>query len=143
MFIDSVIKYTNKEIYDLSCSETMIVAANDYFNLDLSSDAIHMMAPFSSGMMVEETCGALSGAIAVLGILFTRECSHNSPFMKEMVQEFIERFNKKTSSINCIELKSLYRSETKGCYDIIVYAGEILQDMIMREYDQITRKGMD
>jgi C_GCAxxG_C_C family probable redox protein len=143
MFINTVLKYRNMDLYDLSCSETILVAANDYYKLDLSQDAIHMMAPFSSGMMVEETCGALTGAIAVLGILFTVERSHTSPLLKKLVQEFIDRFNKKTSINNCAKLKILYQTEEKGCRDIVVWAGQILEDIISREKLQAKHGRMD
>ena len=81
-------KFRDKNKYDLSCSETMIYAANEKYNLGLTESHFHMMAPFSGGMYEGQTCGILTGAIAVLGILFTDHVSHNSPLLNDEVIEF-------------------------------------------------------
>ncbi|KEH98766.1 C-GCAxxG-C-C family (seleno)protein [Clostridium botulinum] len=133
MFIDIMKKYRDKTTYDLSCSETMIYAANEAYNLNLDEKTLKALAPFSGGMWTETTCGAISGALAVLGILFTNERAHKSEHLKELVIEFQNKFNSKLTSSKCNELKPLYRTEEHGCNSIIFIAGEILDEIILRE----------
>ncbi len=130
---DLVLKYQNKEIYDLSCSETILYASNEYFNLGLEASHFKMIAPFSGGMYIEETCGIASASLTVLGILFTDGVAHNSPRLKEISKAYLERFTQIYGSINCGLLKSEYRDEFTGCKDLIVEASLILVD-IVNEY---------
>ncbi|MFD3158538.1 C-GCAxxG-C-C family (seleno)protein [Haloimpatiens sp. FM7330] len=133
MLTEIIKKYRDKSRYDLSCSETMIYAANEAYNLNLDKKTLKALAPFSGGMFKEDTCGALTGSLAVLGILFTNEVAHKSDHLKELVQEFHNKFEEKLKSRNCAELKPMYRSETKGCNDIIYTSGEILDKIVTRE----------
>ncbi|QZY54451.1 C-GCAxxG-C-C family (seleno)protein [Crassaminicella profunda] len=133
MFIEIIKKYRDKTKYDLSCSETIIYAANEAYDLNLDQKTFRAMAPFSGGMWVEEVCGAISGALAVLGILFTNNVAHESDYLKELTLEFFEKFEKKLGSINCTKLKEMHRTEEEGCNKVIYIAGEILDEIIIRE----------
>ncbi len=93
MLLDVVKKYYGEE-YDLNCAETMLYAANEEYGLNLSKETFKTMAAFGGGMGVESTCGVITGAISVLGILFTKERAHESDYVKTLTQEFIENFNK-------------------------------------------------
>jgi C_GCAxxG_C_C family probable redox protein len=84
-------------------------------------------------MTVEDVCGAVTGSIMVLGTMFVDKKAHESDRIKILTREFIERFNKKMGTVNCRELKALYRDDDKRCMDIILAAGEILEDIVKRE----------
>ena len=129
----SILKFYDSSQFDLSCSETILHAANERFDMHLPDSAFHIMAPFSGGMMIEDTCGALTGSIAVLGLLFTDNVAHNSPRLKVLVKEFFENFTSSMNSVTCSVLKENYRSEQSGCLEIILLAGEILESIITRE----------
>ncbi|WP_373898693.1 C-GCAxxG-C-C family (seleno)protein [Haloimpatiens sp. FM7315] len=133
MLKDIVKKYRDKEKYDLSCSETMVYAANEAYSLNLDEKTLKALAPFSGGMWTEDTCGAITGSLAVLGILFTDKRAHNSDQLKELVIEFQEKFEEKLKTKKCDRLKSMYRKEEEGCNDIIYVASEILDYIIVRE----------
>lgn len=139
MYVETVRHYSDKSVYDYSCSETMLIAADRYYKLNLPSDAFHMMAPFSGGMKVEGTCGALTGGLAVLGILFTRDRAHDSPLLGELTQEFLSRFMASRGSLDCSQLKAAYRTEETGCLEIVLEAARLLETLIEREAHQITR----
>ncbi|WP_242846087.1 C-GCAxxG-C-C family protein [Clostridium novyi] len=94
MFIDVMKKYRDKSQYDLSCSESMIYAANEAYNLNLDTKTLKALAPFSGGMWTGTTCGAISGSLAVLGIMFTDKTAHNSAHLKSLVIEFQDKFQK-------------------------------------------------
>lgn len=130
MLHDFIKKYRNKDIFDLSCSETIVMAANDAYNLNLNDDFLHAMAPFSGGMYADQTCGALTGGLAILGVLFTDKTAHNSEFLKEINQFFFKAFKEKLSCFNCENLKELHRTEESGCNSIMYATGEVLENTI-------------
>ncbi len=132
MLRDCALKYFDKS-YDLSCSETMITAANDYYDLKIDTDAFRAMAAFGGGVQVEDICGALTGAAAVIGILYTTGKAHISPKMKELTQELVNKFKDKLGMHLCSDLKAKYRTEEKRCSDIIAATADILEEIVQRE----------
>lgn len=123
-------KYTDKKNYDLSCSEAIIYAANEKYNLGLSEREFNMLAPFSGGMMEQETCGIVTASISVLGIMFTKGVSHNSPLMTEAVIDLKQRFRAKYGSTICSSLIKNHRDDIVGCENLINEASEILDEVI-------------
>lgn len=143
MLIEKIKKFSDKTIYDLSCSETLLSAANECYNLNLDQKSIYMMAPFSGGMMIEESCGALTASISVLGILFTDQYAHNSELLKLLVNEFFENFYQEMNSFNCKKLKDSYRTEENGCMEVIKTAAIVLDAIVTREKGNIILSEMD
>ncbi len=132
MLLDVVKKYYGEE-YDLNCAETMLYAANEEYGLNLSKETFKTMAAFGGGMGVESTCGVITGAISVLGILFTKERAHESDYVKTFTQEFIKNFNKECNSLNCDKLKELYRNDEIRCLNIVEKGAVILDNIVTRE----------
>lgn len=131
-------KYRDKKKYDLSCSETIIYAANEKYNLGLTTSHFKMMAPFSGGMYERETCGIVTGAIAVLGILYTDQVSHNSPLLQEAVIEYKTLFKERFGSKICESLIETQRDDITGCDDLIVQGGNLLEEVIAK-YQKVTQ----
>lgn len=132
MLIENCKKYYDKS-YNLNCAECILYAANDEYGLGLDKKDFKLAAGFGGGMAVEGTCGALTGAIMVLGLSFVNEKAHESDKIKILTKEMVERFTETLKSINCKELKALYRDDQKRCFDIIKSSAEILDDIIKRE----------
>ncbi|RQD68089.1 MAG: hypothetical protein D5S00_09360 [Tindallia sp. MSAO_Bac2] len=132
MLKDKAVEYYSPK-YDLNCAEAMIYSANDIYDLKLEKSTLKTMAGFGGGMAIEDTCGALSGAIAVLGVLFVREKAHESHQMKEMVTDYMYRFKEEMGSIKCDQLKKNYREDAPvKCRKVVFVAAELL-DQIVRE----------
>lgn len=123
-------KYRNKDLYDLSCSETIVMAASDAYKLNLSEDFFHALAPFSGGMYQDEACGALTGSLAILGVLFTEKSAHDSEILKEINEYFFKNFKSRLSETRCEKLKELHRREDIGCNPVIFEAGKALEETI-------------
>ena len=104
MLVDRVIKYYDKE-YDLNCAECMLVAVNEEYNLNISKQTLMAMASFGGGMTIGSVCGAITGSIAALGIMFTTERGHQSPQVKVMTSKFMNEYYKRTGSLDCLPLK--------------------------------------
>ena len=133
---DLIIKYKSGN-YDLSCSEAILYASNDRYNLGLDERHFHMMAPYSGGMLSEDTCGIVTASLAVIGILFTNKVAHQTEGLSEITNRLIDRIKEELSSINCFELKEKHRSETTGCTGIIIRGAQILEEVISEYESQI------
>ena len=123
-------KYRNKGLYSFNCAETMVYSANEYYQLELSEDALKMAAGFGGGMFEKHLCGIVSGAICVLGIMFKNKTLNDSNLLEITVNEFKEEFRKKYDKLECNYLLDNYYSEEQGCNDMIVNAAEMLEFII-------------
>lgn len=123
-------KYRDKTKYDYSCSEAILHAANDKYDLGLSEREFKMISPFSGGMLEGDVCGILTASISVIGILLTDGVSHNSPIMQEAVIEYKNKFKERFSSIDCRILVENKRKEDTGCSDFIIEASELLEEVV-------------
>lgn len=132
MLIDKVNKYMSKD-YDLSCSEILIYASNEEYNMNLKKETFKTMSSFGGGMGVESVCGAITGSLAVIGILFTKERAHESDRVKNLCKEFFERFQERLGTNNCGKLKAKYKKEDTGCKIMVETAAEILDEIVTRE----------
>ena len=123
--------YLYKE--DWNCSEHLVAGANYAYKLGLDEKAIKLAAGFGGGMAIGSICGALTGAIMVLGVLFVKERAHESDKIKELTKELFERYTKSMGDIDCLPLKDKYRTEQIRCRIVILEAARILDDIIARE----------
>lgn len=139
MLLDKVKKYYTEE-YDLNCAETIMYAANEEYNLDLNKDTLKTMASFGGGMAIESVCGAITGSLAVMGIIFTKERAHESDKIKKLSQEFFEKFENTLGINGCKELKEKYRTEETRCSTMLYEAARILEEIINREKNKVSEK---
>jgi len=115
---------------DLNCSESMVAVANEAYSLGLDTTSLRLSSAFGGGMCVEEKCGAVTGALMVLGVLFVKERAHSTDSLKEIVRHFLYDFESRMQSCDCRPLKDLYRSEETGCMTVIESSLDILEETI-------------
>lgn len=125
-----VLKYQDKEQYDLCCSESIFYAANEYYNLGFNSNTFKLSAAFCGGNLTEDTCGILTACIAIIAVKFTNGVSHHSPEMQGYVKDFTKLFEDKWSCNNCKKLKEKYRDVNFGCKTLIIESFILLTDYI-------------
>ena len=123
--------YGEKE--DLNCAEKIVHGANEAYHLGLDRRTLKMSAGFGGGMSIGSVCGALTGAVMVLGILLVENNAHESTKIKTLTQELFITYRKKMGEINCGSLKAHHRTEELKCRNVIVTAAEILDEIIARE----------
>ena len=136
MLVEKVKKYYDKA-YDLNCAETMIYAANEEYDMNLAKETLKTMAGFGGGMAIESVCGAITGAIAVLSLLFVEDRGHESDKVKNMCKEFFAEFEKELGTNNCTALKAKYRNDDVRCWDMVRVAAEILEKIVLREKGEL------
>ena len=115
---------------DYNCAEKIVRGANIAYGLGLSEDALRMMGGFGGGMGLGETCGTVTGAVAVISGMLVKERAHSTPELKASTQRFIEQFRERLGDeIECRYLRQKYRTKEAGCDKIIIAAAEILDEL--------------
>jgi C_GCAxxG_C_C family probable redox protein len=132
---NNVNKYYDKA-YNLNCAEVMIYAANDEYKLNLNHDTFKTMSAFGGGMVVGDVCGAITGSLAVLGIMFTKNISHESTKIKELSKKFFNRYHSRLGYRDCMELKSKYHNDELRCSIMIETAADVLDEIITEEKNE-------
>ena len=89
-----------------SCSQAILMAFGS--QLELPEEVCSRIAsPFGGGIVRQgETCGAVSGALMVLGLQFGPSTGTNKDEIYQKAAAFIERFNTEHASIRCKQLIS-------------------------------------
>ena len=90
-----------------SCSQAVMAAFCDLTGMDRST-ALRLSAPFGGGIgRMREVCGAVSGMMMVVGLLYGFEPSQGSAAKSahyHLVQELAEQFRQQAGSIICPEI---------------------------------------
>lgn len=139
MLIERVRKYYDTE-YDLNCAECLMVAANEEYDLDISKDALRTSAVMGGGFGIGSICGAATGALSIIGIMFTRERGHESPHVKMMSVEFLSNFQERMNSLNCQLLIPMHRTEECRCLTIVETAAVVLDEIVNKYKDEFCNK---
>ncbi len=118
---------------DLSCSETILYAADAVLNLGLDKNALRMAAGFSGGLYIRSICGALSASAMVLSTLYVKDRAHESSRIADLVCELIDNYKILMGSELCGPLRDKYRTEEEKCRPVIIAAAGVLDSIIERE----------
>lgn len=97
-----------------NCAQSIFAAFAERF--DLKPDlALRLAAPFGAGMARKgEVCGALTGALMVIGLEYANDRPENKDQMYRLTREFIEQFEKRNGTLSCKELIGHDISTPKG-----------------------------
>lgn len=135
---ETVLKYYDKK-YDLNCAECILAAANEEYDLSIPKVAMKSMAAFGGGMGIGSVCGAATGALSVIGMMFAEDRGHASPQVKEMSVLFMDEFNKELKSLECVPLKEMhFKSDEKRCVEMMKVAATILDKIIAENEKKYT-----
>lgn len=135
-----------------NCSQSVLSTYAKYFNLSQEL-AFKIACGFGAGFGREqEVCGAVSGAIMVLGLEFGKSKIHEKALKEKtyvLVRELISNFKKMHQTINCKELlkcdlntedgkKKFHKEklETVVCEKCVKDAVEILDKMLNYKYGE-------
>ncbi|HHT50438.1 MAG TPA: C_GCAxxG_C_C family protein [Eubacteriaceae bacterium] len=128
-------QYNEEErpLYHKNCAEILLMAANERYKLELNEKFYKAICPFGGGIQYEKTCGALIGAVAAIGIIYTEEKPSINEKMKDITKKFVFEFEREFGAIDCAYIKEHHRSEITGCDLVKVKTGEILEKVISEE----------
>lgn len=136
---DKALEYFSKRYH---CSQAVLAAYAPMCGIS-ESDALKLGACFGSGMRKGEVCGAATGALMVLGLLFGKTEPLDRELANKVNDEFLNRFSKRNRSylcntllgcdiktiegINYAKSKNLF---TEFCPKMVYSACEIIDELI-------------
>lgn len=127
---------------DFYCSEAVVKVIKDEFRLPISDEIIATASGFSSGMGGSGcTCGAITGGIITLGLIFGRteaKCEKVNKAM-ELSNELHEIFRQRHKSLCCRVLtKGMEHGSKERINQCVSFTGEVAKEVamiILRESD--------
>ena len=102
-----------------NCAESLLRGANDAYALGLDENALKVIA----------------GCIAVISSRCVQTKAHDTPSLKPMIQQFIQRFEQEFRSIRCHAIKPLHFHPQQRCLHTVCVASDLLEAFI-REWDE-------
>ncbi len=129
----------------LNCTQAMLSTYGPQFGLD-RENAVRIAGAFGSGMGMGETCGAVTGALMVIGLKHAK-LNTGSLFSRDMTEdvarEFVARFKARNETTECRELLGCDVSSCEGfrtakkerhfktrCPKFVQDAAEILEELL-------------
>jgi len=129
----------------LNCTQAVLSTYGPHYGLD-REQALKVAGAFGSGMGMGETCGAVTGALMVIGLKHTR-VKGGGLFSKErtrdLTREFTARFKARNKTTMCRELlgcdpgteegvKTAQKEKhfKKRCPTFVQEAAEILEEIL-------------
>ena len=108
----------------LNCAQAVLCTYADMAGID-EETAIRLAAPFGAGMgNMEGTCGAITGAGLVLGLV------SKGPATKQM-RQIMNKFQERNGATQCKLLKGVGTGKVlRECSDCVADAAEFLEEEI-------------
>lgn len=126
MLRDKVKKYFLDE--ERNCAESMLLAANEEYNLGLAEGEIELMRGFGGGMGAGITCGAISGCIAALSKLICIKVDKDTAH--GITAGFIGEFEKRFDSTLCSALTPVYKKDDTRCYELLLATADLFDETV-------------
>ena len=131
-----------------NCSQAVLGRYGPELGLD-HEQAFRIATGFGGGMRMAETCGAVTGALMVLGLKYgnsTTEDKEAKAKTYEKIVEYTSRFKTRNGSVSCRELPGCDINTPEGmekaqenklfstvCPKMVQEAAEILEEMLEEE----------
>ena len=128
-----------------NCAQSVFSAFGEEFGIN-KEQSRSIASGFGAGFgRLQETCGAVTGAIMVIGCKFLK--GNEWPASKEVIykktRDFVEKFKQRNGTVNCLELIGVNFSTEEGmriakeknlfrekCEKYVKDACEILEEII-------------
>lgn len=122
-----------RPLYHKNCAEILLLAANEKYKLGIDDKFVKAVCPFGGGIQSENTCGALLGAAAALGIMYAEDRPCTNERMKNITKRFVTEFEKEFGATDCKSIKESHRSDVEGCNPVKILAAEVLERVIKED----------
>lgn len=118
--------YTN----DYNCAETLLRAANDYYQLGMTDDDMKTMGGFGAGMYSGMVCGALVGSVAAISKKVVKQRAHATPNMNRIVQSCVQDFKNRLGAVDCKDVRPMHHTTEEKCLPTCLLAAETLEQVM-------------
>jgi C_GCAxxG_C_C family probable redox protein len=131
-----------------NCAQAVLACSGKRFGLARAT-ACHVGQAFGGGMcFLDQTCGAVTGALMVIGLKHGKTAKDDAPKQKagQLSREFASQFIAKHGSLRCTELLGCDLSKPKGvdqaralglfqkiCPKLVRDAAEIVDELLESE----------
>ncbi|MBQ2695719.1 MAG: C_GCAxxG_C_C family protein [Clostridia bacterium] len=116
-----------------NCAQAVLLAFAEDFDLSLE-DAAKIALPFGGGMARGETCGALTGALMVLGLTESGSVPptpEDKVKNREKTKKLAETFEEKYKTTLCREILATPEGKGKAlCNDLVGYMASQLENLL-------------
>ena len=128
-FVEKV-RYYYQDCY-LNCSEAIIRAANDHYDLDISDADLRMFGCYGGGMFSGLVCGVLCASSAVLGRMVIKENAREEQSeIRPLFQKLTRSFREELGGASCPELKPKHFTKEMACWETVKLGAEVLERTI-------------
>ena len=118
---------------ETNCAETMLCAGICACGQQPPEESRRMMAGFSGGVSSEAFCGAILGGVAAIGYTINRGDEESFELSKQATEEFVTQCREMFGSVNCHDIKQVWRQEESRCYRAVEKIAAVL-DGILTKY---------
>ena len=126
MLADVAERYFLQE--DFNCAESVLLAANEVYELGLDKDNCHrLVSAFGGGMGCGLLCGAIAGAMAALGQVAVTERAHVTEGFKDLCADTAAKMEEALGSVNCSVIKPEFFVEGRRCAETVRRAADVLE----------------
>jgi C_GCAxxG_C_C family probable redox protein len=112
---EAAIKMARERFDDgMNCAQAVSSVINDTYGLNVEAIP-RMMAPFGGGVSrCDELCGAVTGAVAAIGMVFGRdgeEAAESKELCYELTRRFVKEFRRLRGATHCTDLLGINLSD--------------------------------
>jgi len=117
---------------ETNCAEALFRAALTARNKNAPDECYRIMSGYSGGVSCENLCGAILGGAAAISYLIN--CGDDKSFerSKEATAEFVELCQKDFGTVNCHEIKTVWRTEEMRCFHAVEKMAEHLEKILQK-----------
>jgi C_GCAxxG_C_C family probable redox protein len=116
---------------NMNCCERILYGSNIVYELGLSNNNMRLAAGFGGGMGIGSMCGAISGAVMVLGLLFSGPLEKSTNFKQNIIIPFLNYTKRIQGGLSCTYNKKRYASYNPfDCSSVILAIAESLDTHI-------------
>jgi C_GCAxxG_C_C family probable redox protein len=113
---------------DFNCAESVLLAANDVYELGLGKDGCpRLVSAFGGGMGCGLLCGAIAGAMAALGEQAVTQRAHVTEGFKELCADTAAKMEQALGGVNCSVIKPALFVEGRRCAETVRRAADVLE----------------
>ena len=113
---------------DFNCAESVLLAANEVYELGLDKENCHrLVSAFGGGMGCGLLCGAIAGAMAALGQAAVTERAHVTDGFKDLCAGMAAKMEEALGGVNCSVIKPALFVEGRRCAETVRRAADVLE----------------
>lgn len=119
---------------DYNCAESVLLAANEVYELGLDPKNAHLLvSAFGGGMGCGKLCGAIAGGMAALGQAAVTGRAHVTDGFKELCADTAARMEESLGGVDCAVIKPALFVEGRRCAETVRRAADVLE----KQMDQL------